>query len=271
MTKKKDQLSTILTLPFSPRKEKSMSPTWMLRRHDRRKRRRSSKQVQQLQEEGEEEMNGRSEEENRFSNDEEHLHSNQDPFASLESLMDQLSQEVNDEGESDENENKNGTVCPSQGRRKGTTNHPNAETYPHHSTKHCGYGEDSVHVQTTGGYIAPSPPDFDVCVHNDNFYDDECDGEEDFHVRYDDSSKNTGKRTKLVDSSLTVSRNERMNSQSHQLSSTKDRSKSHQGRKGGKVTFRRSRGDNNAENVSFPPPPSTTTTVEKVKSIVGLR
>jgi hypothetical protein len=250
VTKEEDPPSTLPPPLHSPtRKEKSISPSWILRRQDRRKRHRTWKQIQQQQID----RCFDNEEENRFSDDDqENLHPPiQDPFASLESLMEQLSQEQREQASSS-NEHQQLIASP---KRHKTNNKDHQES-------------DHVHVQNAGGYIASSPLDFDVCVHNDHVYDET--DEELCGRQYDNSNKSSGKRKKRVASSSKVSRNESTIGQCHQNFPAKKASKtSQQSRKGGKGSCQRSRSNNHAENAAIPPPSSTP--VEKVKSIVGLR
>jgi hypothetical protein len=265
---KKDQLSTFPPLRSPPRKEKSMLPSRIVRRQDRRKRHRLWKQIQQKQEQECEYYH----EENRFSDDEKKdLHSNDDLFASLESLMDQLSQEQREQvSYSNKNQSsiaadmsictandqsENATICSSK-KQQGRTKNDKAEDCPHYPVGQYGHG--CKEPQNACGYVAPSPPDFDVCVHNDHDYD-ETDDETFGGMSYDYRSKNVGSRKKPLNSSLNVGSNERSNGQPHHTFNSTDTSKNHHGRK-----------DVNGSFQSSSPPPSTTT-VEKVKSIVGLR
>ncbi|KAG7361081.1 hypothetical protein IV203_036181 [Nitzschia inconspicua] len=186
-------------------RDRVLTPSRILQKQDRRKRHRAWNQIQK------EEVDGHFRE-NRFSDDEEHQlrRPANDPFASLECLVEQLSQEQRERYQQQQQQHlsrsdledgkidgSNEEKVPNEPnvKRKGKENAATSDDLQRDGNGHsqrqksCQENTETIAQRkidlevvatttTPKPYIAPSPPDFDICVHNDHDYRDEEDTQE---------------------------------------------------------------------------------------------
>ncbi|KAG7356088.1 hypothetical protein IV203_000774 [Nitzschia inconspicua] len=180
--------------------DRVLTPSRILRKQDRRKHHRAWNQIQK------QEVDGHCEE-YRFSDDEEQelRRPANDPFASLECLVEQLSQEQRERHQQQQQHSsrcdmEHRKIAGSQNeevptqtnvRRKGRESatasddlqrdgngHSQRQKTCKQNTKNIAQRKIDLEVATATNakpYIAPSPPHFDICVHNDHDYGDEED------------------------------------------------------------------------------------------------